>query len=239
MTHHPETLSKHLNSSQTPELISHRWKCCSHLGSALTEGSCPFHSVPISPAEEQQTSQVLRSCTPLLSVVFLHKVRGVSQTVHTLVLHPSMRALCSLSLRPWVCQGSGVYGAEQALIGSHQKHPISTCFGHGYAPSAIPKVFWETTLDRQILVRTCTHSALGEIPLWTALVHTHSLCSILPWTKGKYWTKPAQRKAHLSSWESYVPQKRAQKLVIGKLLLWNTFYEQKDYENKVENFNLW
>lgn len=82
VTHHPQTLSRH-----TPELISPRWKCCSYLGSALRERSCLFLSGLISPAKEQQTSQVLRSCPSLLSVGFLHKVRAVSQTVLTLLLH--------------------------------------------------------------------------------------------------------------------------------------------------------
>lgn len=174
MTHHLQTLNRH-----TPELISHRWKCYSHLGSALTEGRCPLHSVLISPAEEQQTSRVLRTCTPLLRVLNFFTKPELSHRLSLLFysIHPT-RALCPLSLRPWVL--SGIYDAEQTFIGYHHTCSTSISFGHGYAPNAILKVFWETTVDEEILLRNCTGFALGEIPLWTTLVHTHCLCSILP-----------------------------------------------------------
>lgn len=131
------------------------------------------------------------------------------------------------STPPWAL--SGIYGAEQAFIGCHHTRSTSLSFGHGCAPNAILKAFWETIVDEQILLRKGTHPALGEIPLWTTLVHTHNLCSILPGTKGRY-TEPNQptERPTLVNGSLMFPQKRTQKLVIGQLLLWNKFYEQKD-----------
>lgn len=212
VTDHPQTLSR-----CTPELMSHRWQCCSHMGSALTEGRCPLHSFLISPTEEQQSSQLLRTCTPLLRVLNFFTESELSHKLSVLFY----------STPPWAL--SGIYGAEQAFIGCHHTRSTSLSFGHGCAPNAILKAFWETIVDEQILLRKCTHPALGEIPLWTTLVHTHSLCSILPGTKGRYTgpNQPTERPT-LVNGSLMFPQKRTQKLVIGQLLLWNKFYEQKD-----------
>lgn len=41
-------------------------------------------------------------------------------------------------------------------------HATSNSFGHGYAPNAILKGFWEATVDERALFKKCTCPALGK-----------------------------------------------------------------------------
>lgn len=86
----------------------------------------------------------------------------------------------------------------------HTRLPL----GHGYAPDAIQKGFWEATIDEWALLRRCAGPALGRIPFWIILVpRTQPECSTPPGTKATYWTKPSQSKAHHSQREACAPQK--------------------------------